>query len=140
MNAKRKLVAGAVGTVMVAASVLTAAPAMAEGSWSSSISAAVVGFQSRTWQDSNLDNLSTTVRFTTCSVTGAPSFTGTQVELWGENGGFPDQNVGNKSTTCTSAMNWGRVGNNAYHFRINTINGLTDGTRKLTVNSVVTNY
>ncbi|MET4781493.1 hypothetical protein [Glaciihabitans sp. UYNi722] len=115
-----------VGALIIGTSVLAAGPAMAEGSWSSSISGAVTGFQSRSWQDSNLDNVETRVVFSGCSVDGGQTFTKTQLEMWGEFGAFPDQNLGNISNTCNTS-NWGRVANNSYHFRVNTINGTTSG-------------
>jgi hypothetical protein len=111
---------------------------MAEGSWSSSISSANTGFESRSWQDSNLDNVSTTVRFSGCSITDGRAFSATQLERWAEHGGFPDQNLGNRQNYCNTS-NWGDVSNNSYHFRINTINYATSGYR-LNVSSVVTNY
>lgn len=56
----------------------------------------------------------------------------------GEFGLFPDQNLGTKTNYCGTS-NWGDVANNAYHFRINKINGSTSG-YWVWVGSVVTKY
>lgn len=123
--------------VAAAAAALVASPALAEGQWSSSITKAITGFQSRTWQDNNNDNVSTTVTFGTCSTTPG-TFSSTSLEMWGEFGLFPDQNLGTKTNYCGTS-NWGDVANNAYHFRINKINGSTSG-YWVWVGSVVTKY
>jgi len=127
-----------VAAVALAGSLLSAAPAMAEGSWSSYITRAIAGFQSRSWQDNNIDNISTSVQFSGCSLEGGVAFEKTQLEMWGEFGAFPDQNLGNIQNYCGTSS-WGRVASNSYHFRINTINGVTNA-YWLNVNSVVVKY
>ncbi|MES2093202.1 MAG: DUF4179 domain-containing protein [Actinomycetota bacterium] len=128
----------AVGALIIGTSMLAASPALAEGNWTSSITSALTGFYSRTWQDNNSDNVNTTVGFSGCSITDGRAFTETQLEMWGEFGALPDQNLGNIQNTCNTSS-WGRVANNAYHFRINTINGSTSGYR-LNVTSTYTAY
>ncbi len=127
-----------IGGLVIGTSIVAASPALAEGSWTSSISSAITGFQSRTWQDNNSDNVATTVSFSGCTITDGRPFSKTQLEMWGEFGAFPDQNLGSIQNTCNTS-NWGRVANNAYHFRINTINGSVSGYR-LNVTTVRTAY
>ena len=137
MQVKKTAAAVVAGLSMV---VLVATPAIAEGSWSSNISNAVPGFESRTWQDNNLDNVSTTVGFSGCSLDFGQTFSTTQLEMWGEFGGFPDQNLGNVQNTCGTS-DWGIVSSNAYHFRVNTINYSTDASiYQMDVSSVYTAY
>jgi hypothetical protein len=135
ISKRSALVAGA---LIVGTSILAASPALAEGNWTSFITRAITGFQSRTWQDNNSDNVSTTVSFSGCSISEGVAFQKTQLEMWGEFGALPDQNLGNIQNTCNTS-NWGRVANNAYHFRINTINGATSPWH-LNVSSVYTAY
>lgn len=111
--------------------------ALAEGSWSSNISGALTGFESRDWGDGNRDAASTTIRFQGCTRAGGFATTA-GTELRRKRSFMPDQSLGMK-TLCSTTGNWGRVASGTYKFRINTIGGRTSG-YQLWVNNVTTTY
>ncbi|GGX40842.1 hypothetical protein [Streptomyces chryseus] len=125
----------AVGTASL---VLAMAPtALAEGSFSSSVSSALTGFQSRWWTKNQNYDTSTVIKFTGCSATGADSSTRVQLTKY-KSGPLPDENRGQKTfTNCftssgaSSSGNWGtqRGGGDQYRFAIIEINGSTYGSR-----------
>lgn len=90
-----------------------AAPAIAEGSWSSSISGGSAvsggGFSSRWWTDNHRDSAATSLAMSTCRVTTTGIvFHSVQQILFRDNGIFPDHNHGTGVNACNgSAVSWG---------------------------------
>lgn len=127
------LTLGATTAVLCAIS----APAFAEGSWSSNLDASL-GFSSRSWQDSALDNVSTATSFGTCSVSG-PGFSSATLNLYDEYGLLPDQSVGSKVNYCGTS-DWGALTrSDQYHWTLDAINGGNPGSN-LVVGSVYQTY
>ncbi|MFF8397212.1 hypothetical protein [Streptomyces sp. NPDC016172] len=120
-----------VGTAAVAT--LALAP-IAEANWSSSITAASVGFESRRWAD----ELYSQVLFTGCTTDGSKS---TDVQMWRDISFQPDEVYDNKTfTACfnggTSNGEWSLPsGSRDYYFKIAKIGGSTFGPQ-LSVRSV----
>lgn len=123
-----------------------AEPALAEGSFSSHISSGARGFESRSWQDNNLDNTNGYVNFKNCNSDG-PSY-GTEVEvdvgIYKEDAG-PDTQVGREVLQCqqggeqsSDSVYEGDVPKDQYHF---TIKGVVNGYNgKVNVSSVKVAY
>lgn len=120
---------------------LSASPAFAEGSWSSSLSSAKPGFNSRSWQDSHLDRTSTTVAFSGCTYGNAGGLTkSTGLKLYAEWGLLPDQSVGTRSSVC-GTFNWGeQTRSDRYHWNLFQLNGSTSTSHWLKVSSLTTRY
>ncbi|MER8219903.1 hypothetical protein ABTZ58_04755 [Streptomyces sp. NPDC094143] len=117
-----------------AAATLALAP-IAEANWSSSISGASVGFESRRWSD----ELYSQVLFTGCTTDGSKS---TDVQMWNDISFQPDEAYDNKTfTACfsggTSNGEWTDLpsGMRDYYFKIAKIGGSTFGPQ-LSVSSV----
>jgi hypothetical protein len=130
--------------VAVGAGVLAiGGPALAEGSWTSSIKDASTGFSSRTWTDSNKDSAATQITLAGCSVYGDNVANDkTRLQLTRETPVWqPDENKGQKDFFCVKSAtgNWGDVAAGDYHFSIITINGYDSG-RRLSATSVKTSY
>ena len=136
MNARKRL-AIVVGLVMGLGVMGTA---LAEGSWSSFVSGARVGFYSRIWTDKNLDNVSTSVKFSNCrdsiqfnqdNVTVA-----VRESVWG-----PDPWLASKTLICVNSDTgfWGDLAASNYYFQITKIGGLT-GTEHTIDANVAVNY
>ena len=141
MISKKKKILAFVGVGAVAATLLIATPALAEGSWSSSLSNARPGFNSRSWQDSHLDHLSTTFAFSGCTCGNAGGLvTSTELTLYDEYGLLPDQSVGNKSSVC-GTFNWGeQTRSDTYHWNIFALDGSTINVHYINVSSLTTKY
>jgi hypothetical protein len=119
---------------MAAVTTLALAP-IAEANWSSSITAASVGFESRRWSD----ELYSQVLFTGCTTDGSKS---TDVQMWNDIALQPDESYDNKTfTACfsggTSNGEWTDLpsGIRDYYFKIMKIGGSTFGPQ-LSVRSV----
>ncbi|MFF6953498.1 hypothetical protein ACFZAD_33290 [Streptomyces iakyrus] len=100
---------------------------IAEANWSSSISGASVGFESRRWAD----ELYSQVKFTGCATDGSKS---TDVQMWRDRTALPDLSYDNKTfTACfnggTSNGEWTDLpaGVHDYYFKIMKIGGSTFG-------------
>ncbi|MDX3530987.1 hypothetical protein P1P75_32420 [Streptomyces sp. ID05-39B] len=125
-----------ISTVVGTAAVITLALApIAEANWSSSITGASVGFESRRWSD----ELYSQVRFTNCNTDGSDS---TDVQMWNDISLQPDESYDNKTfTACfgggTSNGEWTDLpsGMRNYYFQIMKIGGSTFGPQ-LSVGSV----
>jgi len=92
--------------------ILTAAstPAVAEGSWSSSVSGGLAGgFSSRWWDDRQLDSNPTRASFASCRIRElGQNATRIQTTLYRDNGIFPDHNHGTINNPCNgSSASWG---------------------------------
>ncbi|MEU9668817.1 hypothetical protein AB0J81_20850 [Streptomyces bobili] len=125
-----------ISTVVGTAAVITLALApIAEANWSSSITGASVGFESRRWSD----ELYSQVLFTNCNTDGSNS---TDVQMWNDISLQPDESYDNKTfTACfsggTSNGEWTDLpsGMRNYYFQIMKIGGSTFGPQ-LSVSSV----
>lgn len=129
-------------SVLSLTALLVATPAGAEGGFASSISDARTGFNSRTWTDRNSDNVSTTVRFDRCEVTGdGVEPDRAEVQLTRIIPVLPDQNRGRKTLNCdfSATGSWGDQPASDYRFAIITINGSSSG-RTLDVARVEVTY
>lgn len=117
--------------------------AFAEGSWTSSITGALTGFDSRNWTDKKIDNANTTIKLEGCrNVNVAPNaVTTTDVQLQKNNNNWPDESKGTKILSCRNSAtgNWGNVAKGDYYFRIKKIDGNESGGR-LNVTKVTTAY
>lgn len=102
---RRRMMAAIIGVSVLSVAIGTM-PAFAEGQWHSSLNRAYVGFNSRSWQDSNTDAADTVVNFSGCSVAFSSGFSSTEVTLYDEFGAFPDLNIGTKRNTCNRS-DWG---------------------------------
>ena len=131
---KKALSLASVG--VVAATLLFAGPAMAEGTLGQTFSQKAPGFNSASWQDSHLDHHSTTVTFSACTYNNAGGLVkSADVTLYDEFGLLPDQSVGTKSTTCGS-MNWGeQTRPDAYHWYLLGLDGSTTTIHQLSAHS-----
>ncbi|MDX3577981.1 MULTISPECIES: hypothetical protein [unclassified Streptomyces] len=127
-----------ISTIVGTAAVITLAMApIAEANWSSSITGASVGFESRRWSD----ELYSQVKFTGC--TTDPGVTkSTDVQIWNDISFQPDEAYDNKTfTACfnggTSNGEWTDLpsGMRDYYFQIKKIAGSTFGPQ-LSVRSV----
>jgi hypothetical protein len=119
----------AVAATFVAGVMLSmAAPALAEGVWSSSIWHFRTGNDSRHWQDSHLDSAHTTTSFDNCDVfDGALAFQSAKLSLYDDMGLFPDYNVGTKKNYC-GTIDWGIMTRpDEYHWTVDEINGDISG-------------
>lgn len=136
---RRRMLAAIIGVSALSVAI-GAMPAFAEGQWTSSLTRASTGFNSRSWQDSNLDAADTAVTFSGCSVAFSSDFSSTDVSLWDEFGAFPDLNVGTVNNTC-GGSDWGRMTRpDLYHWTIDKINGDGSSTPRLSVDSISQSY
>lgn len=117
-------------SMSVAAAVLLtgtvfAAPAHAEGSWSSYIKSWLPGHDSRHWQDSRKDNNPTKIGFSGCSLDQGGKFSSITVSLYDDKGLLPDVNKGRKTMGCAT-RSWGKMTRkDKYHFTLDKVNGGT---------------
>lgn len=134
MKKKKVLALASVG--VVAATLLCATPAMAEGTLGQTFSQKAPGFNSASWQDSHLDHISTTVTLSSCTYYNAGGLVkSADLTLYDEFGLLPDQSVGTRSTTCGS-MNWGeQTRSDAYHWYLLGLDGSTDPAHQLSAHS-----
>jgi hypothetical protein len=111
----------------VGGSVAVMAPALAEASFTSSMTHVYTGFDSRSWPDNNFDAAATTVRLDTCRVTTGQTFSNLVLQLTYENTWTPDENMGQKTFACysTATGTWGRIKPGGYHVTLMKINGYT---------------
>ncbi|MFD8262364.1 hypothetical protein ACFV19_26360 [Streptomyces griseoluteus] len=128
-SARISMVAGTAAVITLAL-----AP-VAEANWSSSITAASVGFESRRWSD----ELYSQITFHNCVTDGSKS---TDVQIWNDISLQPDESYDNKTfTACfnggVSNGEWTDLpsGKRDYYFKIMKIGGSTFGPQ-LTVGSL----
>jgi hypothetical protein len=137
VNRLAKAATVAVGGLLLSMTLVS--PVRAEGNWSSSVSNALTGFQSRDWTDNNSDSASTRTVWSGCSVVTG-TYQNTTLDLarnrtWP----LPDATYGERTTSC-GTFNWGRMTDvGSYHWTIKKINGSTSGWR-VNVNSLTTYY
>lgn len=127
----RKLLAITVATVALL--LLLTSAAAAEGYWTSYISGALTGFNSRNWTDNHNDSNSTLVTFDNCTETSDPYLSGenADVQLWRVISLWPDVKEGTHTLYCYNAWATGDYGEmttaGTYHFTISKIDGSTSG-------------
>ena len=126
----------------VAMVVVPAGAALAEGSWSSSMTAVRTGFDSRTWTDKNGDSAATTIALTRCKDFYTGQNLNTHLQLTKENTFTPDVNMGITYFPCSSSYknSWGRVAAGSYHFTVMKINGTVSNSYYLNANPVSVAY
>lgn len=88
---------------LVAACMLVASPAFAEGSWTGSISGANTGYGSRTWTDKNSDAAANGGRLTNCSRSGSMAFYRNRQYP------IPDEVVGVEKPSCDAYVGYIRT-------------------------------
>ena len=123
-SASAKAAAGAAAIVAVAA------PAMAEGGWSSYMSGWHIGKESRNWTDNNNDDVSTRVVVSRCTYNW-PAGDHFRLHLKRDDTWTPDEDYGGKTYDCdandTGVSNgWGDNGKGSFYFKLTSINGDTD--------------
>jgi hypothetical protein len=117
-------VVGALATVTLAFAPL----AHAEGNFTSSITGAATGFNSRWWTDKNSDSDDTIIKFIDCTTDSGADFKSVTVQLTRYRPVVSDVNEGQKTfTACasggTSSGNWGDKQSADYRFALMKING-----------------
>ena len=128
----RSLVAGTAAVTLVLGG---ASAAMAEGSFSTSITQAQPTFQSRTWTDNNVDAVRTKVTLSNCKANvggqapGTLTLSNVEITLF-RNGAA----VSTKSQKC-GTYDFGLVGKGDFYFKITSINGNTAANRNTFVNA-----
>lgn len=95
----------------LAATLVIAAPALAESGFESSISGANAGFLSRVWYDNNYDNVSTNIYFSGCDRANQ------EVGLFRQVPGF-DPNLGTKTLCSNRKGYWGDLNADDYRFKL----------------------
>lgn len=103
-----------------------ALPAYAEGSWSSYISGWLISEQSRSWDDSNSDGVSTAVTLSGCSIPNGQTFQSVKLGLYREITLLPDESQGTITKAC-GTYTWGDESSGSYHFTLLAINGDSSG-------------
>lgn len=124
--------------VLALASVLVATPALAEGQWSSSISGARVGFESRDWYESSTSE-PTSVSFGSCSLSHGMSFNSVSIALYKEVSLLPGYNMGTKTNYCGTSS-WTLDATATYYFRLPAFNGDSGSPVTFSAGSVITKY
>lgn len=121
MKSKRSLVSALVIGISLLASGM---PALAEGTFTSKWDKATEGTHSRTWNDKQLDGISTKITHSSCDRTSV------KYQLTLERGfPLPDVNMGHRTASCSGTTtnrtaNWGSLDDKGnYHLTIITITG-----------------
>lgn len=129
---RTRFTAAAFAKVLVTAVGLgaVAAPAMAEGGWSSYLSGWHIGKESRSWTDSNNDDVSTRVVVSRCTYNW-PAGERFRFHLRRDDTWTPDEDYGGQTYYCDSndtgvSHGWGDHGEGSFYFRLTSINGDTD--------------
>ena len=121
-----------------------AGTALAEGQWTSYMTGVLPGFNSRTWDDQNLDGTSTNIKLVECrdSVPGTDPADWAKLSLEKENWIFPSENLGTKTFNCwvSSTQFWGDVVAAHYHFTVRDYSGPDFNWNSLNVDTVVVKY
>ncbi len=112
--------AAVVGVVSFTAA-LVAAPAYANGGFTSYISGWGTGHNSRTWTEGAHDTVDTSVALSGCSASGA-NFSSVTLQLSQVHSLTPDTDEGHKVNYCGKSS-WGRQSGADYRFAVVDING-----------------
>lgn len=112
-----------------AASALLAGPALAEGSFTSTMNSWMVGKNSRTWFDNDHDSASTTLTLGGCRTTNGAKPGGLRFTLVKHRTALPGKAVGTNGISCTSYNTntaWGAQDRAYYHLAFkDVVNGPT---------------
>lgn len=136
MNRKNKLISLAVTAVLLTG---IAPTAQAEGGFTSSITNALTGFESRWWTDKNSDSVSTSVSHHSKCIDAATEGgwipKNVTYSLRRQRSLMPDADMGERTATCTKTVSvyWGDVRAASYRIRVTKINGQISGAPMLTV-------
>lgn len=128
-----------VGAGLVLAGTLVAAPAAAEGEFTSELSGVYTPHDSRDWWDAASDSNATTVNFVGIC-TYLPGFSSADISLWANAGIFPDFHVATKKNYC-GLSNFGSGANFSqdwFHWKLEKINNINTG--PFWVDEIVTKY
>jgi hypothetical protein len=108
------------GLAVGAVSLVLAAPAHAEGSWTSSFSGIRPGWNTRQWTDTNRDAAQTSLTIKSCRQDNGNRFTSMLWQLTYNNTFTPDENMGRHNLDCRAAtgarVNYGDVKRGNYVF------------------------
>ncbi len=111
--------------------------AMAEGSWTSYLTGARVGFSSRSWYDHHNDSASTITTFKNCrDEIRTYNNDSATLHLYREISHWPDHDYGGKTFACYTqgSANWGEIKDvGSFHWTITAITKITDNWNSLTV-------
>ncbi|MFI9501028.1 hypothetical protein ACIG92_24560 [[Kitasatospora] papulosa] len=118
--------------------VLGIAPAFAQGGYTSSIGAWKPGKESSHWTDGNTDSVSTSVKFSGCSVDNG-SFTYAGLQLKKERSGLPDTVVNRDNNYCDTSS-FGDKAAGKYYFNYSSLNGQDTTAAYLSVSTVTVRY
>lgn len=112
----------------VATAGLSAAPALAEDSWTSTFSGWLPGQDTRRWYDSNSDSTSTQLDIVNCTQDNYNSFSSLNWEMRRDRSFLPDVSYGTKISYCKNHGEtfWGDVTSGDYFFEYKSANGGPD--------------
>ncbi len=140
MNKYRKMAVAALGAGVI--TVLGIGPALAEGGFNSSIGGWLPGKESRHWKDNNADGVSTSIKFSGCSLTNggtSGTFKYATLQLKKERANLPDPVVARNNNYCGTSS-FGDVASGSYYFNYSGLNGTDQTSWHLSVSSVVVKY
>ncbi|WP_299541736.1 hypothetical protein [uncultured Streptomyces sp.] len=122
----------------MAIGVLGAAPAFAQGGYTSYIYNWLPGKESSHWTDGNTDSVSTSVQFSGCSVTsGSFSYAGLQLKK--EVNNLPDTVVNRDNNYCDTSS-FGDKAAGKYYFNYSSLNGQDTVSAAFSVSTVTVRY
>ncbi len=127
MNIRRTVPAALALTIGLAG---LASPAFAEGSFTSHMSGWLTGLSTRSWDDANSDDNSTTFGAKGCSYETGDAVASITMELNRNDTWTPDEHYGNKKVTCTPTsathtVGWGDKGKGNFDMTLKQIDGST---------------
>lgn len=111
----------------IAATALLAGPALAEGSFSSSITGWMVGKDTRTWFDNDHDGASTSLTLGGCRTTNGATPGRLQFKLIKHRTALPGQAIATNTISCRSANATTRYGAQDRAFYHMNFSGVVDG-------------
>jgi hypothetical protein len=126
MNLRRTVPTAVAGLVLAA----FAAPAFAEGNFTSSMTNWLPGNETRSWDDKNQDDVATTFGAKQCSYDTQQSAANITMELNRNDTWTPDEHYGNKTLVCTSTsavhtVSWGDKGKGNFDMTLKKVDGET---------------
>lgn len=122
-----------------------AAPAFAEGGFTSSMSGWLTGLETRDWDDQNNDNASTRFGARDCSYDTGRDVDDITMELNRNDTFTPDEHYGNKLVSCNNStvttVGWGDKGKGNFDMTLKKIDGeVTSCCGRLNVDYVRVSY
>lgn len=138
-SAKRR---NAAVTFFLTGLILMPVAAQAEGRWTSNYQNVFTPFESRRWQDNNVDGANTEKYMSGCRGPN-PAYTSISgtFNLYRALSFRPDEDRGGRTFACygSARAGWGRVPSGEYHFTLKAVNGSSSG-GAFSANYVETNY